>query len=343
MTDTAIPAERPFAENEEEARERAQQRYSVDPFAEIKPSLLSSADISRYVNETGMLFPFDKTKLKSASYEVRPGGKFIYWQKKDGKTCKVEKTITKSTSSLVLPANSISYIQAEPYFRLPLYIAVRFNLRIKHVHRGILLGTGPIVDPGFSGQLLIPIHNLTSTDYEINLNPADEDDGLIWIEFTKTTFDASRDNLAKFDQNKKDKSPNYYLHEANGGNPILSSIHDGIEDAKAQAQSAAKSATSLRNLGIVAIVAVLVGISALVLSGYNIASGSLSLSTSVRQNMLPLATSEQRHEQDLVSLRQALDEETAKNVALVASLNALEHHIQAVELKQRIRPRGHRH
>jgi hypothetical protein len=83
----------------------------------------------------------------------------------------------------VLPANPITFVQVEPEFRLPNYIALRFNLRITHVHRGLLLGTGPLVDPGFRGKLLIPMHNLTASDYELATKEA-----LIWIEFTKTTY-----------------------------------------------------------------------------------------------------------------------------------------------------------
>ena len=50
------------------------------------------------------------------------------------------------------------------------------------MHRGLLLGTGPLVDPGFHGRLLIPLHNLTSDEYTIR-----GDEGLIWMEFTKTS------------------------------------------------------------------------------------------------------------------------------------------------------------
>src|SRR6185312_15308852 len=101
------------------------------------------------------------------------------------------------------------------------------------------------------------IHNLTSTEYEINLNEADEDDGLIWAEFTKTTFNKDTDKISVFSKKKKDKSPNYYLQEANGGNPILSSIHDGIEEAKLEAENAANSADDseklIRNFGLIAL------------------------------------------------------------------------------------------
>jgi hypothetical protein len=54
---------------------------SVDPFPEIRPSLLNSADIYDYVRMTGMLFPFDPSPeyLKSASYEAAISGRCIWW------------------------------------------------------------------------------------------------------------------------------------------------------------------------------------------------------------------------------------------------------------------------
>jgi deoxycytidine triphosphate deaminase len=345
MTEGTEPVSSQAADPEAEAKACARLHYKDDPFPEVPRSLLSSADIARYVGKTRMLHPFDESKLKSASYEVRPMGEFIYWQKRDGKINRVTEIITKDTKAITLPANSISYIQMEPYFRLPLYIAVRFNLRIKHVHRGILLGTGPIVDPGFSGQLLVPLHNLTFTPYELNLTPNDEDDGLIWLEFTKTSYDATSDTLSKFDDAKKDRSPTYYLHEANGGNPILSSIHDGIEDARQLASTAAdnakRSAASVRNIGVIAFVAALIALGSLIMAGYNVVQGSLSLSATTRQAVMSLTNDSGKVQQDLTSLRSALAIEEAKNKALTASLAAIEGRLAKIETTRRRGPGAH--
>jgi hypothetical protein len=78
---------------------------------------------------------------------VRPGHKFVWWREDDDL---IEEDIAED-GTYELPANSIRHMQIEPRIRLPDYIAIRFNLRIKHVHRGLLLGTGPLVDPSFGG------------------------------------------------------------------------------------------------------------------------------------------------------------------------------------------------
>src|SRR5271169_6355237 len=138
---------------------------------------------------------------------------------------RIERDINEHDTFELLP-NTISYIQIEPKIRLPDYIAIRFNLRITHVHRGLLLGTGPLIDPGFSGDILIPLHNLTSGSYRIRGN-----EGLIWIEFTKTAPEivrkaspryARRGTFHPIEPYKTDKPIDYYFQRANDLQPIRS-------------------------------------------------------------------------------------------------------------------------
>ena len=156
-----------------------------DPLPWIRPSLLWADHIEQYVMETGVIAPFytgggRHSRLKKASYEGRIG-KSAYRYNKQGMLESIP-----LGEELTVGANSIVFVECDLDFRLPDFIALRFNLQIRHVHRGLLLGTGPLVDPGYWGKLCIPLHNLTDQDYSIPL-----DDGLIWIEFTKTTTDRS--------------------------------------------------------------------------------------------------------------------------------------------------------
>lgn len=244
-----------LASNDSDAKARAEIYENFDPFPSVPRALLSSVEISDYARVTGMLYPFSDDHLKSASYEAHIGGDVISW---DGVGRKQKRTV-KRGDPLVLKANSIVFAEVEPTFRLPNYIAIRFNLRITHVHRGLLLGTGPLVDPGFYGKLLIPLHNLTSSDYEIDTN-----DALIWIEFTKTTFGvAPTETLASqhrnllfkgFPKNKRYIKPEQYLRRANGGNPIRSSIPVSVAQSEASARKAEKSAARARNISVIAAV-----------------------------------------------------------------------------------------
>jgi deoxycytidine triphosphate deaminase len=227
------------------AAERAKKWEYEDPFLQVQPALLSAIDVWNYIRVTAMVHPYSDDDLKAASYQVRMGGQFIRWE--NGK--KLEQTVD-TAGAIILPPNSISFVQTEAIFRLPHYIAMRFNLQISHVHRGILLGTGPVVDPGFQGRLLIPLHNLTSAAYRI---PANEP--LIWVEFTKTTFgrrQADVDHLDTtwrnylFPPDKRHLSPDQYFRRANNLDPIESSIPEAIALSKADATEAAEAAKNAR-------------------------------------------------------------------------------------------------
>jgi deoxycytidine triphosphate deaminase len=229
--------------SDDEAAARAQKFKQIDPFPQIKPALLSAADIEDYARVTGMLFPFypEPDSLKPASYEARPGRKFVRW---DNAGNRIDTEIHKD-GTYELPANSISFVQIEPKIRLPDYIAIRFNLRITHVHRGLLLGTGPLIDPGFSGIPLIPLHNLTSESYRLRGS-----EGLIWIEFTKTAPEIVRNadpsylrrgHFHPLEAHKTDRDINYYFQRANEGRAIRSSIPEAVENAAANAAKAAQS------------------------------------------------------------------------------------------------------
>jgi deoxycytidine triphosphate deaminase len=129
-----------------------------------------------------MIHPFRAEKLKPASYEVAIRGEYLYY---DANGDKITGTMlpsnhpqwnnaTNPTTTFQLNGNSIAFVSLEPLFQLPDYIAIRFNLKVRHVYKGLLLGAGPLIDPGYVGKLNIPLHNLTAEDYDLGA-----DEGLI--------------------------------------------------------------------------------------------------------------------------------------------------------------------
>lgn len=238
-------ANNPFAQTEADAEDRFKIYRSLDPFFDdIEPALLNSAHIYDYVAATGMIWPFDPEKLKSASYEVRLLGECVYW---DEEGQKVVQNI-KEGDQFFLKPNSIAFVTLEPMFRIPDYIALRFNLKIKNVYRGLLLGTGPLIDPGFVGRLSLPLHNLTTNEYEFKGG-----DGLIWMEFTKLSCDnkwkqsgGQSGVIDRQGEYKEFRNPpsdvHGYLIKADSSRSIRSSIPNEIRNAKLSAEKAAQSA-----------------------------------------------------------------------------------------------------
>lgn len=217
-----------FPATPEQAEEHFRKFEHLDPFAkEIPPALLNSWDISEYVRVAGIVHPFDSKngKLKSAAYEIDFIGDVYYWSDEDKNNFTIEKIAR--NKPFTIPKNSIVFVSPEATFRLPDYIALRFNLRIKHVHRGLLLGTGPLVDPGFAGRLFIPLHNLTSEPYTIIGG-----EGLIWVEFTKISPHPhwvddvldDKEEYKHFPPTYRHQTPQQYLNKSSSGKPAKSSI-----------------------------------------------------------------------------------------------------------------------
>ncbi len=337
-----------FARNDPEAEERARQYRDFDPFQAIDPALLSSAEIEDYVRVTGMVHPFYKDELKSATYGAPICGAHIMYLP-DGK---IDTQTLDRSSVCRLPPNSISFVEIEPTFRLPHYMALRFNLAITHVHRGLLLGTGPLIDPGFWGRILIPLHNLTDSEYVIL-----ESDNLVWIEFTKTTYGRNRRPLVDsaervavpttFPERKRNKLPEWYLNKAGHGQPIRSAIPKAIIESRDAANKAASSAEQLKDRFQLATV-----IGTLALAGtlfaifeqtHSLVQDAHGLQLSIRATLAPMAAEAKAASSDAKSaadriqqLEQKLIETTAQEALRSRSINdSLAR--QIVELQERLR------
>jgi len=118
---------------------------------------------------------YDRRNLRPAAYTLRIGEDYI---DSDGKRRK----LSDEEDSFVFKKNSIIFVTTKESLDLPFYIIARFNLRVNWVYAGILLGTGPQVDPGFSGQLSCPLYNLTNVDIVIK-----KGEDFATIDFEKTT------------------------------------------------------------------------------------------------------------------------------------------------------------
>lgn len=277
-----------YAKTESEAEDRHNKYGKVDPYPLIAAALLNSADIAAYVKATALIYPFDEKRLKGASYDVTIKGSVVYWKFTDsGKVEKKIIQIEKKGDSFDLEPNSIAFVTLEPMFRIPTYLALRFNLKITHIYKGLLLGTGPLVDPGFSGKLSIPLHNLTSNTYRFFYG-----EELITMEFTKMSPNVAwmqdSDFIKSHDEHyveniiKSDRTVDEYIAKAlekDRLDKVISSIPDAVEDCKSEVRSAKKAATDMQLTSLVQ-----AGISVIAVCGLVISAVGFSLNAINKAN-----------------------------------------------------------
>lgn len=228
---------------------------SKDPFPKVGEALLNSVDLLMYLLKVGIVEPFDVNKLKGVTYQCTFSGEAHRFNRDS--QC-MEEINLDDTNELILEKNSITYLKIEEKFHVPEYMILRFNLSVSNAYKGLLLGTGPIVDPGFEGNLFIPLHNLTGNEYVIKKGAP-----LIRVEFTKLSrhidWKNKRKNLfpplkpitkstprnasfSKFIESALLDSGDKKFYTNGDAISVRSSIPDMISSSAEQAEEAQKSA-----------------------------------------------------------------------------------------------------
>lgn len=324
----------PFFPPYEKARESYVNWKDKDPFSQISPALLNSADIEDYVRLTGMIYPFHEEDLCGATYTVRLKGLCIYYEEKtDGDG--VEEHVfcvgednedlphakeNKANNyrierELRLKPNSITFITLEPVFQVPNYLVLRFNLKIPHIYKGLLLGTGPIIDPGFQGRLSIPLHNLTSNEYVFH-----QDDEIISLEVTKMSsysdldsYENPRMGVYKETKITQHRQVTQYLQKALGqhnASGVISSVIGATNAAKKTAKEANNVAREAKNLSNklresilkAGIVAAVVSVTAVLVAVFSLLLPTLQLVQSVNDTQTQYEVRIQELEEQLTEL-----------------------------------------
>ncbi len=282
-----------------------------DPFPDIPPALLNSADIEDYVRAIGLIDrnDFRVDRLKPASYEIGFGNYFAIAIPNEldsnGNYCWKYRYLLHEDSAIILPPNSMIYVSLDTRIKLPPYIAARFNLKIKHVYRGLLAGSGPLVDPGFQNKLFVPLHNLSSKEYSFR-----KGDGFIWMEFTKISphpdwkcgepIPTHSGRVVPFPKEKAERMELIDYLTLASDTPIRSSVDFALEEMREKVDQANKRANEaegkveeLRRVGWISGLILMVTIAALVIATITLTFtvyGSLEGRNSVNQNFRTTTT-----------------------------------------------------
>jgi deoxycytidine triphosphate deaminase len=249
--------------------------YWADPWPELEGMLTSEKIVAYHkaiggkeINsdtqgEYGMIRPFESRLLKPASYELTLGPRCLV----DGQPV----LLTAAEPRLIIPKNSIVFVSMRQVLCLPHYLVGRFDLAITYIYRGLLLGTGPQVDPGFQGGLGCPLHNISNEDIEMTLN-----EPFAKMDFVKTVPREPAVQAAWSNLNTELELQNWLLSNSNtlvklfkGGKPewrepifgytggkrprsSVQQLADDVRDAKTEVSEATKAVHRLRRIGVIA-------------------------------------------------------------------------------------------
>lgn len=137
-------------------------KYQDPNTSPSRKGLLLSNEIEAFCRVDLLVENHKSEMIRPASYTLTIGPDYV---DSEGKIRKMGD----EQPYFYMEPNSIVYVSSAETLNLPFYIVARFNLRVKWVYKGILLGTGPQVDPGFKGNLSCPLFNLTNRAVRIKL------------------------------------------------------------------------------------------------------------------------------------------------------------------------------
>ncbi len=118
-----------------------------------------------------LIDPFEESQLQAASYDFRVGSQ--------GATTSTKKLVNiKEEGYLLLQPGDFGVITVFEEIKLGHQNAARFGLRSKYARKGLIATTGPQIDPGYHGRLILGITNLTPKPVSLPYK-----DDLVTVEF----------------------------------------------------------------------------------------------------------------------------------------------------------------
>ena len=133
--------------------------------------LTNSQIVEAYKKGDIVIDPFDDKQVQAATYDLRVGPQ--------GATTSSKKIVNlKEAGYLSLQPGDFGVVTCFESIRLGPQYAARFGLRSKYARKGLIATTGPQIDPGYYGRLIIGITNLTPKPVSLPYK-----DDLLTVEF----------------------------------------------------------------------------------------------------------------------------------------------------------------
>ena len=158
-----------------------------------------------------LIEPFEEAQVQAATYDLRVG--------RQGATTTTKKLVDLKTAGYILIApGDFAIVSVLEEIRLGTQYVGRFGLRSKYARKGLIATTGPQIDPGFHGRLIIGLTNLTPSPISLPYG-----DDFVTIEFHRLEEPTSKPYDGPF-QDKMELGPEEIEMVTEGQGMALSEI-----------------------------------------------------------------------------------------------------------------------
>jgi len=124
--------------------------------------ILPSQEIESLSNPSdNLITPFKNENLRGSSYDLTVGDEYYIGQSED--VLSLETQPLKKDQTFTIPPHAVCFILTAEKINLPQDITAKVSLRMTHIYDGMVLTSQPPFDPGYSGKVIVMLHNLSST------------------------------------------------------------------------------------------------------------------------------------------------------------------------------------
>lgn len=157
--------------------------------------ILNNRQIIEAVNDGAIIIdPFDEKQVQAASYDLRVGNQ--------GAAASTKKlTNIQEEGYLLLKPGDFAVVIVLETIHLNAQHVGRFGLRSKYARKGLIATTGPQIDPGYEGRLIIGLTNPTPNSITLSYK-----DDFLTAEFHKLEEPSTKPYTGKY-QGKTELRP----------------------------------------------------------------------------------------------------------------------------------------
>jgi dCTP deaminase len=185
-----------------------------------------------HLNREVVIDPFEQKQVQAASYDLRVG--------RQGATTSTKKLIDiEEQGYLPIEPGDFAVVSVFEEITLGAQYAGRIGLRSKYARKGLVATTGPQIDPGYHGRLMVGLTNLTPNTISLSYK-----DDLITLELHRLDQPTTKPYSGPY-QDRLEFGPEEMEAVTEGTGMALSEVLTTLRSVSENVSSLAKSVAGL--------------------------------------------------------------------------------------------------
>lgn len=125
-----------------------------------------------------LITPYNEANTRAGSYDLTIGDEYYIGSSQDESILDTQ-SLSKD-QSFAIPPHAVCFILLTEAIKLPSDVTAKISLRMTHIYSGLVLTSQPPFDPGYSGKIIVMIHNFSASPVYLK-----KGERLATIEFSK--------------------------------------------------------------------------------------------------------------------------------------------------------------